>query len=60
MHVDLLCWFSWYIITLNILTRHFETEEKKDRHKQNSNLLYDVASQSEITPCNKINKPLRG
>ena len=36
---------------LSICSKDFE-------QKRNSNLSYDVASGSEITPCNKICKPL--
>ena len=32
--------------------------EKEDKTTQKTFLSYDVASGSEITPCNKIDKPL--
>ena len=39
---------------MNIKVAAFTVSEKSI----NNNLSYDVASGSEITPCNKIDKPL--
>ena len=48
------------ILHLNFLLILTEMHRmRSDKHKGcNFSLSYDVASESEITPCNKIDKPL--
>ena len=59
-HRNTIYYFVYHINAVYILVFQKNKRQKKTRKcsKENCILSYDVASGSEITPCNKICKPL--